>query len=382
MERSPALKVLAVGGGSMGQRRLRDLLALSVGDVILFELQPERCAKIAAKFGIRSFTDFEQALAENPDVMTVSTPPTFHDLYVKQAMERKMHVFAELPFVYNEEVMERVAAQAKDYPAVLGISHTLRYYPPYRLIHDLLRAGKIGRPLYLEYSLGNYLPDWHPYEDYRKFYASDSRLGGAGLDMLLHELAAIQWWLGPVESVFARFSKLSDLEIKGPDNHDILLAFESGTQGYFHHDILEQGTQGRHIRIVGDAGTVEWHQNQTEVRLYDSATGRARNVPFSEAADWKEALEASRWMRAILAQTQAEGDYVPGGESAPQYTYESNYLREMRHFLEAAQGEAPYTMVNVFEELQNVHTFHAILRSAKEGREVGLNRQRHKDTER
>ena len=77
------------------------------------------------------------------------------------------------------------------------------------------------------------------------------------MDMLLHELAAIQWWLGPVESVYARFSKLSTLEIKGPDSHDILLTFEGGTDGIFHHDVIEQGDAYQPPGIHQAAGDLE-----------------------------------------------------------------------------------------------------------------------------
>src|SRR5947207_6778716 len=219
------MKILAVGAGSMGRRRLRDLLALEAGEVVLYEPQADRCYEIAARFGLRGFTDFEKALAEKPDAMTVSTPPALHDRYVQKAVDLRMHLFAEVPFVLDPEVLGAITARADDYPSVLGVSHTMRYYPPVRIIHDRILSGHIGKPLYHEYSLGNYLPDWHPYEDYRRFYASDEKMGGAGLDMILHEFAAIQWWLGPVISVQGRLTKISALEIAGPDNHDALLTF-------------------------------------------------------------------------------------------------------------------------------------------------------------
>ncbi len=144
------MKVLLIGAGSMGRRRLRDLLALKVGDVILYEPQAERCQETAAKFGVRGFTDLEQPLAENPEVMIISCPPALHDVYVQKAMERKMHIFSEVPFVFDLEALEAIAAQAEKYPRVLGISHTIRYYPPFRIIHDLIHSGKIGKPLYFE----------------------------------------------------------------------------------------------------------------------------------------------------------------------------------------------------------------------------------------
>jgi predicted dehydrogenase len=370
------MRVLAIGAGSMGRRRLRDTVASNPGGAILFEPDADRCREVAQQFGIVGYTNLDQALETDPDAISVSTPPALHDRYVKMAMELGLHVFSELPFAYDLEVMESVVRRGADYPGVIGVSHTIRYYPPFRIIRELLRARRIGSNLYLEYSLGNYLPDWHPYEDYRKFYASDSELGGSGFDMLVHELSPIQWWLGAITAVQARFSKVSNLEIAGPDLHDVWLWFENGCRGYFHHDLVEQGTQGRHIRIVGSEGTIEWHQNETEIRLYAKTEKSQIRIPFSAAPDWQEALEASREMAEILTRTKAESGQIAGPRKEVGYSYESNYLREMRHFLDAALGKAPFTMADANEELQTVRTFHSILESAETNQVVDVPRRK------
>ncbi len=363
------MKVLAIGGGSMGRRRLRDLTHLNPGQVILFEPEADRCAEVAQAFGVPGFTDIQAALAERPEVMTISTPPALHEPYVLQAMERNLHVFAELPFVLDLNKLAEVAGRSRDYPGVLGVSCTIRYYPPFRLIRDLLQQQRIGKPLYFEYSLGNHLADWHPYEDYRKFYARDAALGGAGLDMILHEFGPIQWWLGEVDSVQARLSKVSSLEINGPDTHDALLTFASGCRGFFHHDIIERGTIGRHLRIVGEGGTIEWHQNLPTIRIYDQAATQTVEAPFDQAGDWEAAMVASREMTDILARKRADSGHIPAAES-PRFTYESCYLREMRHFLEACRGERTYTAATIEEEVRTVRTFHAIVKSSEQLREL------------
>jgi predicted dehydrogenase len=359
------MNILVVGGGSMGRRRLRDLTYLNPGGLLLLEPVAERSEQMSLAFNVPSYSEFERALEQKPEAIVVSTPPALHEPYVRRAIQDRKHVFAEVPFVLNYEALLEISAKAAaGQTGVLGISHTIRYYPPYRLIYDLLERNRIGKPLYLEYSLGNYLPDWHPYEDYRKFYASDQALGGAGMDMLLHELSAIQWWLGRVTTVQARLSKLSSLEIRGPDCHDVLMQFANGAVGFFHHDVIERGTVGRHIRIVGEEGTLEWHQNRPAIRVY--MDNRNAELGFDQASDWDAAMEASREVSHLVAAQRASSGQIPSA-AAPSFTYESCYLREMRHFLAAVGGQAPYSRATIDEELNTVAAFDSILRSSHEG---------------
>lgn len=365
------MKVLVIGGGSMGRRRLRDLTAIVSGKVALYEPVATRCKDVAAAYGVQSFTELETALAVEPDAVAVSTPPALHEPYVMEAMRRNLHVFAELPFVLDEQVMTDVARQAGNYPATLGISHTIRYYPPFRLIRDLLHNGAIGQPFYLEYSLGNYLPDWHPYEDYRDFYAKEAQLGGSGLDMILHEMSAIQWWMGPLTSVSARLSKLGPLEVNGPDSHDVLMQFASGAQGFFHHDILEQGTVGRHIRIAGERGTIEWRQDEPRIRLYAASSKENEQLSFDRAADWPLAIDASREVSNILARHAEQSGAIPAGSNGC-FTYESCYLREIRNFIDLTRGHKEESMIGIHEELHTVQVYHAVLLSASRGARIEL----------
>jgi predicted dehydrogenase len=367
------MKILVIGGGSMGRRRLRDLVYLNPGGTMLLEPMAERCQQVAATFAVPGFENLDMAFEQRPDALVVSTPPALHETYVRRGVEESKHIFAEVPFVLDHGALQRIAQTAAlpGHKGLLGVSHTIRYYPPYRLIHDLLESEAIGRPLYLEYSLGNYLPDWHPHEDYRKFYAMDQKLGGAGLDMLLHELSAIHWWLGKTANIQSRLAKVSSLEITGPDTHDILMRFANGALGFFHHDIIERGTIGRHIRIVGEEGTIEWQQNQPAIRLYTAKHNQNDQLGFDQATDWQSALEASREVTQLVAAKRPGSGHIPGGSSA-NFTYESCYLREMRHYLDAIQGKTPYTGCTIEEELHTVAAFHTILKSAQDGREIAV----------
>jgi signal transduction histidine kinase len=92
---------------------------------------------------------------------------------------------------------------------------------------------------------------------------------------------------------------------------------------------------------------LEWHQNLPAVRVYRDRQNQ--ELAFSKASDWEMAMQASREMTQILAKQQAKAGYVPSA-SASSFTYESCYLREMRHFFDAALGNAAFTMTSVAED--------------------------------
>jgi len=164
---------------------------------------------------------------------------------------------------------------------------------------------------------------------------------------------------------------VSSLEVVGPDVHDVLIKFAGGAVGFFHNDIIEHGTVGRHIRIAGESGTMEWHENLPSVRVYRAEKKANEMSGFDQAADWASAVEASREMSAILAKQRVASGQPPAPATSD-FTYESCYLREMRHFMDAVRGNAPYTAVTLEEELHDVEIYHAVLRSGEIGQEVRL----------
>jgi len=93
------MKFLVIGLGSMGKRRIRCLKALGENDIIGFDIRKDRCEEVERKYGIKTFSDFQQAEKENPDVFIISVPSNFHHFYAMKAYEHKKHFFTESNFL-------------------------------------------------------------------------------------------------------------------------------------------------------------------------------------------------------------------------------------------------------------------------------------------
>ena len=84
-------KVLFAGLGSIGQRHLRNLRALMGQDVEVLayrsrgqsavlnpDMTVQRNAVLETTYGVRSFTNLDDALSERPDAVFVTNPNTLH----------------------------------------------------------------------------------------------------------------------------------------------------------------------------------------------------------------------------------------------------------------------------------------------------------------
>lgn len=252
------MKFLVIGLGSMGKRRIRNLLALEQNDIVGFDTRDDRCKEAEKKYKITTFTDISYALKEKPDAMIISTPPDLHMKYAKIAIENKVHFFTEASVVTDE--MEEVIHDLKE-SKVIGLpSCTMRYHPIVNNVVNILKTNKIGKPLAFLYHSGQYLPDWHPWEDYRKFYVS-KRKTGACREIVPFELVWLTSIFGNISTVSAIKSKVSNLDVDIDDIYSILLEFRNGIKGNLTVDVIARYPY-RQLKILGEEGVIfaDWSE--------------------------------------------------------------------------------------------------------------------------
>src|SRR2546421_6073779 len=250
---SDRLRVLVVGLGSMGNRRLRNLAHLGEPDVAAFEPDPERRQQ-AEQRGVPVFETFERALEWGPDALVISTPPDRHHEYAMAAAAHGLHFFTEASVVpgRTQELIEAVGDQA----IVAAPSCTLRFHPGIQLLARRLEAGAVGRPLAVVHHVGQHLADWHPWEDYRHFYAG-RRDTGAARELVVYELNWMTQLFGPIRQVQGIARKVSALELEIDDLYAAIIGFGSGVEGALVVEVISRPAV-RPSRVGGEAGTPVW----------------------------------------------------------------------------------------------------------------------------
>jgi len=279
-----ALRFLVIGCGSIGRRHLHNLGTLGVTNIIAFDTQAERRADVADSLGIETVDDLTAAWKSGPDVCLITAPTSLHTKLAGAAAEHGCHLFIEKPLSHSWENVEGLLGIATQQGLVTLVGCNLRFHPGLRAVKNLVAENAVGRVIAARVEVGQYLPDWHPWEDYRRSYSARRELGGGVILDAIHEIDYIRWLLGEVADVVCCAGKLSRLEIDTEDTAAILLRFQNGAIGEVHLDYVQRA-YSRSCRIIGEEGTIEWDYTAGAVRHYSAH--RKRWDVFTNPEGWE-----------------------------------------------------------------------------------------------
>jgi predicted dehydrogenase len=328
------MHILIAGFGSIGRRHFRNLLALGKRSVGFYRTGRSTLPDDELQ-GFPVFTDLDEALAQKPAAVVVANPTALHLDVAIPAARAGCHLLLDKPVSHSMERIDELQKAVRDGGGAVLVGFQFRFHPGLRKAAELWDLGAIGRPLSLRAHWGEYLPDWHPWEDYRRGYSARQDLGGGVILTLCHPLDYARWLLGEISNVWAFSSSGSDLSLEVEDTAEIGLRFAAGPIGSVHLNYTQQ-PPAHHLEIVGGEGTLRW----------DAADG---------------ALQ--------LARAGREGwEIFP---PPPDFKRNHLFLDEMRHFLAVMDGEEG-PACSLEDGLAALRLALAAHRSARTGQQVSL----------
>lgn len=281
------MKIIVIGLGSMGKRRLRLLSERS--DVTLFGIdsQEYRCEEVREKFGITCFKSITEAIeVESIDAAVISTSPLSHAAIIKECLTHNLHVFTEINLV--QDGYEENMALAKENDLVLFLSSTFLYRKETQKIIEMVQNAKC--PLNYIYHVGQYLPDWHPWESYNNYFIGNPRTNGCR-EIMAIDLPWVMTAFGPIKNVYAVKSKNTELNITYNDNYLITLEHECGHKGVFAVDVVSRKS-GRNIEIFGEQLHLSWNGTADTLMVFNIEENKEEVVAFDDASEHVEGYAA------------------------------------------------------------------------------------------
>jgi len=328
------MKFLIAGLGSIGRRHFRNLVQLGHKDITLLRSHKSTLPDDELA-GYPVEIDLEKALAGRPDAVIISNPSSMHLPVALAAVNASCHIFLEKPVAHSHYGTQELLQAVELKKVIAAVGFQFRFHPGLQAIHDLIQQGRLGKIISATATWGEYLPGWHPWEDYRQSYAARQDLGGGVVQTLCHPLDYLVWLFGRVDMVKASVHATGILGIDVDDLAEIDLSFAAGTQAHVHLDYHRQ--PGKHtLSITGTGGTVEW----------DNATGITQYILAGEN-QWHSILPPAGFERNTMFQN------------------------EMRNFIQAIEG-SEWPVCSLEEGIYNLQVIDAVYRAGSSGNPVKM----------
>jgi predicted dehydrogenase len=323
------MKFLVIGLGSMGKRRVRNLLAIGGHDVAGFDPREDRRAEANQKYGIPVFDSLDAALQTfQPGAFVISTSPQHHMTYAFKGAELGLPCFIEASVVEADRILElhdKVDAAGP----LMAPSCTMRYFAGPKKVKELIAQGAIGKPLNLNYQTGQYLPDWHPWERIEDYYVS-ARDTGAGREIVPFELTWLNDIFGTPEPLACVKAKLTDMNADIDDIYHCLMRYPQGVLANVTVEVVSRPQSTRELRVLGSTGEIVFSADENCVRY--------ANVDHPE------------WIRFDLGGGSVEAGYI---------NPEEPYIAEMTAFVNAVirqdKSLYPNTLLDDYHVLQTLY---------------------------
>jgi len=267
------LKVLFAGLGSIGQRHLRNLRLLFGQDIVIDayrtrnlqrviteDLKIDTNSTVEEKYNLNQiFYDLNEALKNQYDAVFVCNPTSLHIPLSIKIARRGFNIFIEKPLSNNLNQISELRDLVKNNNLKVMIGYQMRFHPGLKKLKEIIDSGILGRLIVVSVECGEYLPDWHLYEDYRETYAARDDLGGGSVLSQIHEIDYLYWIFGLPKKIFSIGGKDSNLDINVDDNASSLMEFKYEGESFpvFLHTDFLQKPPVRKCKITGETGRAE-----------------------------------------------------------------------------------------------------------------------------
>jgi len=283
------MKYLIAGFGSIGRRHFRNLFALGERDFVFLRSNQSTLADDEIS-DYPSETDLSKALSHKPDVVIVSNPTSMHLDVAIPAAEAGCHLFLEKPLSNSMERINKLQSSVERGGGQVLIGFQFRYHPHLLIIQDVISRGAVGNCISVRVQWGEYLPDWHPWEDYRVGYSARKDLGGGVVLTLCHPLDYVRWLLGEVSNLWAFTSPVEELGIDVDGVAEIGLGFRNGVIGNIHLDYVQRPPR-HNLEIVGSEGRVLWDYHTGDLRIFNHAKDKPEIIGLPEGFERNQMFE-------------------------------------------------------------------------------------------
>ncbi len=201
--------VLVIGCGSIGERHIRTFQQTDRCRVVACDVREEVRAAMRSRYRVATVANWQEALAAGGiNAAIIATPADSHVHLARESLDRGLDCLIEKPLAIDLEGVRELAMARDRSGRIAAVAYVQRFRPAFTAASDFIRGGSFGRILQATAISGQDFAALRP--GYQHVYYRDRATGGGAIqDALTHLVNAIEWILGPTESVFCAADHLA-----------------------------------------------------------------------------------------------------------------------------------------------------------------------------
>lgn len=310
------MNIIVIGLGSMGKRRIRLIKELYPDyKIVGVDGRDDRREEATQALGIKCYESIDN-IEESIDAAFICTSPLSHNVLIKECIKNNWHIFTELNLI--KEGYEENIADAKEKGITLFLSSTFFYREEIKYIRSKITDDKKWNYIY---HIGQYLPTWHPWENYKDFFLGDKRTNGCR-EIMAIELPWLTETFGEVTEIKAIGDKITDLNIDYNDNYMIQLKHSNGNKGSLIVDVVSPVAL-RKLEIYSENEYISWNGTPESLSIYNKESNTLENVELSEKTERMEGYSSFVVENAYKNEIKEFFDVVLSGKQ-PLYGFEKD----------------------------------------------------------
>ncbi len=289
----------------------------------------------------------EKALPESQrmDFVSIVTPNHMHFAPAKLALLSGFHVLSDKPATFNLAEVRELVALVKQTGLLYGLTHNYTGYPLVKHARELVHQGKLGkiRKVVVEYPQGWLATRLEDSGQKQAAWRVDpTRCGAAGCvgDLGTHAENLAEYITGlKIKELAADLTSFVEGRLLD-DDANMLLRFENGAKGVLHSSQISVGEENNlNIRVYGEKGGLEWHQNEPNTLLMK----------------WLDRpTEILRTANGYLSPEAAANTRTPASHPEGYLEAFANVYRNFANHLRALQsGEIPSALVLDYPKIED-----------------------------
>jgi predicted dehydrogenase len=262
MQTSQKVRVALVGCGAVARLyyapALRELEASGRLNVVaIVDPNPLNAAHIQAQFPTSAWSrDLAELRTHEVNLAVVASPHSMHAEHSIRLLNAGVSVLCEKPMATSVADAQAMMDAAKSASGILAIGMLRRFFPATQTIRRLLALNVLGEITSFQFSEGDASFHW-PIASPSYFRRSHAH-GGVLLDIGVHALDLMLWWLGdPIDTVY-QDDAMGGIEV----NCRLRCTFSQGAVGEVR--LSRDCALANRYTLRGTNGWLTWTVNQAD----------------------------------------------------------------------------------------------------------------------